>query len=83
MNIPDSLKGALQRYAEHGIMPGGFLTSFLSNDLLGAVGRADDQNIYLFREITAYLYVALPCEAWGSPDAVENWEIKKRRELNL
>ena len=43
--IPEHTKGALDRYVDHGLEPGGFLTAVLTNDLFGAVARADSENI--------------------------------------
>jgi len=64
---------ALNRYIEHGIEPGSFLYAVLSNDLKGAVGRADHNNQRLIFEYVAYLYNYCPADCWGSPEKVENW----------
>ena len=42
--IPDHMHGAVIRYVEDGIEPGGFLEAVLCNDLKGAVMRADAIN---------------------------------------
>ena len=34
----------IKRYVEHGVSPGGFLTALLTNDLTGALNRADVTN---------------------------------------
>jgi hypothetical protein len=67
------LEGPLQRYFENRIAPGGFLTAVLSNDLVGAVSRADQQNRSLIPEIVIFLYNRAPAGAWGNEDRVARW----------
>ena len=43
--IPAHTKAALDRYVNDRLLPGGFLTAVLSNDLFGAVGSADSENL--------------------------------------
>jgi hypothetical protein len=43
--IPQLTREGIMRYVEHGRQPGGFLTSVLCNDLFGAVGKADRENL--------------------------------------
>ena len=77
---------SLERYMRHGILPGGFLTAVLQNDLREAVGRADMQNIYLLQEIVGYLYNECPSVCWGSPKKVSDWvdmDVEARSQLVL
>lgn len=67
------LYGALERYLNRGIMPGGFLTAVLENDLKGAFGRADQDNAANLRNIVGYCYHHIPSSSWGSRAAVEQW----------
>lgn len=69
----EEIKQSLERYAEHRIEPGGFLTAVLKNDLAGALGRADDINKHRLYEIVKYIWNELPSECWGSPEKVEKW----------
>jgi len=71
--IPLHLKEAFDRYVDHGIEPGGFLMAVLENNLCQAVGRADDQNIQILKDIVAYVYNDMPSECWGSPEKVRAW----------
>ena len=71
--IPDYTKEALDRYVSHGIMPGGFLVKVLSNDLFGAVGQADSENLAALPEIVKYIYNRMPSSSWGSRDHVVNF----------
>lgn len=79
--IPDELKRALDDYAQHGTPTGGFLRAVLANDLMGAVGRADSNNVRLLQEICGYVYNELPGRrsgCCGSYEAVDTW-IEKHR----
>jgi hypothetical protein len=50
--IPELMRGGIQRYVEHGVQPGQFLSAVLCNDLRGAISRADSTNINIL-----HLYV--------------------------
>lgn len=60
----------MQRYVEHGIEPGSFLTAVLCNDLKGAVANADDNNIQELVEWVRFCWNELPANIWGSPEKV-------------
>ena len=72
-NIPPITMGALLRYVNKGYMPGDFLTAVLTNDLFGAVGRADVDNIAALPEIVKFVYNEVPGNAWGSIQAVKEY----------
>lgn len=69
--IRDDLYGALERYLNHGILPGGFMTAVLENNLRDAIARADHGNGRNLRNIVGYVYNHLPSDAWGSRERVE------------
>ena len=71
--IPQRTLNSLNRYVEHRIMPGGFLTAVLCNDLVGAVGRADSENLAALPEIVRHVYNELPSTCWGNKEAVWSW----------
>lgn len=71
--IPDRMMGGLQRYLEHGIAPGDFLSAILSNDLYKACSHADTENIQNLPAYVGYLYNEVPQSAWGSPEVVKEW----------
>lgn len=71
--LPEHIQGAAQRYVEHGIAPGGFLTAVICNDLFGAVGRADSTNRRALPEICQFWYAEAPGVCWGSPERMERW----------
>lgn len=64
-SVPNHTIEALERYVFQGYEPGGFLVSVLSNDLTGAVGRADSMNRRALAEIVDFVYNRLPAESWG------------------
>lgn len=72
-HAPANCRETLKLHIEHGIPMGSFLTCFLSNDLMGALGRADDINIRQFKEIGMFLYNDAPSGCYGSPEKVRTW----------
>lgn len=71
--IPAHTKAALDRYVNDRILPGGFLTAVLTNDLFGAVGYADSTNLAALPDIVRYVYNELPSGCWGSRDVMWKW----------
>lgn len=76
--VPEHMRGAIERYLNHGIEPGGFMMAVLCNDLVGALGRADHINRERIHDIVEYLYNNAPAACWGSPGKVSAW-IEARR----
>ena len=68
--IPSHTLAALNRYVNYKMAPGGFLTAVLSNDLFGAVARADSENAAALQDIVTYIYNELPAGCWGSKEQV-------------
>lgn len=71
--ISQHLIDSLDRYVQHRIPPGGFLTSVLENNLVGAVGKADFENQRNLVAICDYVYNQLPSTCWGSKEKVREW----------
>jgi DNA-binding CsgD family transcriptional regulator len=71
--IPDHMRERLEGYLEYGWELGGFLYSILTNDLRGAVKRADVHNRYHFLDWIDFCLGELPGKSWGSPEAVAYW----------
>lgn len=71
--IREDLLGALERYINNGINPGGFMTAVLHNNLCEAFGRADFMNAANLKNIVGYVYNHVPSNAWGSPEKVEQY----------
>ena len=84
--LPTNLQDGMQRYIENGFQTGHFLKAVLSNDLFGAVSRADNQNIKLIPDIVRWMHWEIPAPAWGSQEKVKAWEdsfkpVSKRQTL--
>lgn len=67
---------SLERYLNQGIMPGGFYTALLENNLAEAFGRADYHNSQNLKEIVQYIWNFFPGDAWGSKTKVEQFLIR-------
>lgn len=78
--IPDYMVEGLENYVEHHIAPGSFLYAVITNDLRGAVERADDTNIRLIHKYVGWFYNHAPHGCWGSPEAFENWITRKENK---
>src|ERR1017187_2246956 len=76
--VSDTVRESLARYVQQGIPTGGFLRAVLSNDLMNAFGRADDQNAATLFHICAYIYNELPSACHGSEKVVDAWMQGKR-----
>lgn len=72
--LPDHMQEGMQLWIERGILPGGFLTAVLRNDLMGALGRADSTNIDRLKDYGMFLYNEVPSECFGSDEKVRKWE---------
>jgi len=73
MTIPQRTLDSLDRYVRHHVPTGGFLLAVLTNDLFGAVGNADSENLAALPEICRYVYNELPSESWGNKTKVWAW----------
>lgn len=69
--VPAHTKQSIQLYVEKRIPPGGFLLAVLTNDLKGAVGRADEKNRRALPDIVKFLYNYIPARIWGDEKAVK------------
>ena len=71
--IPKHTQESLENYLINGYHPGGFVTAVLTNDLYGAVARADYVNKANIMAITDWVINYAPSRAWGSQSAVNMW----------
>ena len=71
--IAERIKLSLDNYANYGIPVGDFLQCVLTNDLVGALSRADHYNKSTMYQIIVYLYNDMPQASWGSRQAYDNW----------
>lgn len=75
--VPEHILDALYAYVESRRPTGNFLRAVLSNDLEGAVNRADLENLAVLKEIVGVVYNVLPSPCWGSEETVKNWLAKQ------
>lgn len=78
--LPEPLRGAMQRYIEHGIIPGDFLQAVICNDLKESFGRADEGNIARMFDIVSFMYNEVPLHIWGSKERMITWHKMKTRK---
>lgn len=71
--IPSRMMSAIERYANWGIPPGGFLTAVICNDLFNAVGLADKENLVNLSAYVSYFYNEVPSQCWGSKEKMTAW----------
>lgn len=80
--IPSHLMGAIDRYIEHGLPPGGFLTAVITNDLAGAFNRADNLSKEYLEDIVTYFWNYTPARCWGSLTNLREWMENKQRPVS-
>ena len=68
-----TIKLSLDRYVEDRIATGGFLHAVLTNDLFGAMERADEFNRDDLYNIVKYIFNHIPGECYGSKAKVSKW----------
>lgn len=73
--IPEHMHDGVQRYIEHGILPGSFLYAVLCNDLTEAVMNADSINANHLVGYIKFLSAYCPSECWGTPERVAAWHL--------
>ncbi len=78
--IPEITLESLIAYVDTGRPTGGFLEAVIANDLMDAIGRADDANTRAIRAIVQFVYLEVPMEARGSRAAWLAWISKGRSE---
>lgn len=76
--IPPRVREALDQHAQEHRPTGDFTTAVLENNLMEAVGRADNNSLAALPSIVAYVYNELPGGCHGSPAKVKAW--RERRE---
>jgi len=71
--IPEYMLEGLKDYIFEGTPPGDFLTAVLCNDLMEAVGRADDTNITVIPWYCGILYNYMPMGLRSNKEAIKRW----------
>jgi len=68
-----NIKDAIDRYANDKCPTGSFLRYVLENNLMEAIGAADEGNLRDIHEICSYIYNHIPAICHGSPEKVKAW----------
>lgn len=71
--MPSHMQEGIALYVLLGVHPGGFLTAFLSNDLMGALGKADQINQSSLPAYGSFFYNSAPSGCFGGVDAFSLW----------
>jgi hypothetical protein len=71
--IPDYMRGGIERYVMRGVPPGSFLSAVFANDLMGAIGKADDTNVACIQAYARFIYNHTPPNCHGNAQIVANW----------
>ena len=71
--IREEMIEALEGYVQNRLPVGCFLQAILENNLVEALGRADEQNLLNIPAYGAWLYNEAPGNCWGSPEIVKEW----------
>lgn len=71
--IREQMMEAIDRYINDRLEPGSFLTAVICNDLQGAVGCADNENLKNILAYVGYFYNEAPSECWGSEEKMQAW----------
>jgi hypothetical protein len=78
-NLPPAIWEGLRAHALDRRPTGHFVTAVLTNDLRGALGKADEDSLAAIRDIVRYCYWELPGNCWGSVSKVNEW-LNEREE---
>ena len=71
--LPEHMQDGMRLYIERGVEPGSFITAVLCNDLMGALGKADDINRHRLFDYGLFLYNEVPSSCFGSREKVAAW----------
>ena len=71
--IPEYMMESIDNYISKRIPTGDFLEAVISNDLTGAVARADTNNLPNLPAFVSYFYNEAPSECWGSSEKYQRW----------
>ena len=72
--VPARTLSTLIRYGAAGVPTGGFLRSVLSNDLIGAINKADESNLKALKMIVRFVCNEMPSGCHGNESKVKSWK---------
>lgn len=71
-DLYEHIRGSMQRYIQHGIPPGSFLSAVIRNELFGAFSRADDENTHRMHDLVIWMYNKCPVACRGEEN-MDKW----------
>lgn len=77
-DAPANILDAIWDYAENHNPHGGFVTAVLENNLMEALGRADEFSRAGIFDICRYVRWEIPGNCHGSPEAVQAWLVPEQ-----
>ena len=72
--LPPHMRAGVSRYVAFGEPVGGFLIAVFSNDLKGAFGAADNENLAAMAQWVGFIYWDIPADCQGSRAKVQAWQ---------
>jgi len=72
----------IRRFLTKGINPGQFMTAVLSNNLMDAMARADEETVGDLKSITMFIYNDVPGMCHGTRAKVSEWLQGGHREYD-
>lgn len=75
-HVNEPLHEGIMHWVVYGIEPGDFLRAVLRNDMMDAMGRADDINRHRMFELCTFLYNGMPAGSYGSRERYAAWKKK-------
>jgi hypothetical protein len=75
---PVRILGAIRNHADHHHPCGSFVTAVLENNLMEAIGRADENSQAALFEIVRYVRWEIPSNCHGSVEAVRAWLVPEQ-----
>lgn len=78
--VPPEVVKSFARYAEEGMLTDDFIEAVLENNLVAAIGMANNKNRRFLSNIVRYAYRVLPHGCWGSPSLVDAYIKRKQDE---
>lgn len=71
--LPAHLRKGVREYIERGHLPGDFLCSVISNDLMKAYGHGDQISKDSLGDILSFFWNEAPGRSHGSPEIMKTW----------
>jgi len=71
--LPEHDREGARLYVEEGILPGSFLSACFANELVEALGCADEKNRFAIFDICSWLYNEVPMGCRGSREKMRVW----------